>query len=456
MKCVLLLSPGEILEGEQELKAMGYEAETYPSTQQTDQLTDTVDEELAPFFIRTIESYDSPYVRSLRSSFSRMITDPRFLDDDFIIFGESDCTPVTPADEIKKALEKAMREYPDTDVFRLFHKSFHTSVPSPVKNEEIFLFEPLDTRNRTRGTSYVWGTHALIIPAKSREKVAKVFASYRLPIDNALEAAHSRGDLKITITKDTHFYQKKRTCFFDKTQSYSYRNRKIAVCLSSQGNPEELQRLLYSMMEQSYSDFHVFAAVKGIPESQFLAMIEPSFRKYTESGKLTLRCFPVKGAPSDFLDSIRDQNLDDYELFVRITENTFYPPDYLQNVNLFHCEIPQHRSSFYEGPVSVYSQEKSSTPPEQKKREIFAGSFVFTPAIMKQIQAVESDSVSLPPSTQKEHPAPLDQNETDSLLLRFMKKEGCSSIDEFIKKNNLLPHLSATLPLSKTFFHAAP
>lgn len=456
MKCILLLSPGEILEGEQELKVLGYEPESYPSTQLTDQLTDTVDEELAPFFIRTIESYDSPYVRSLRSSFSRMITDPRFLGDDFIIFGESDCTPVSPADEIKKSVEKAIREYPDADVFRLFHDSVSFSPPPPAKDEDIFSFEPLDTRERTRGTNYVWGMHALVIPAKSREKVAKIFTTYRLPIDNALEVAQNRGELKIMVTKDIHFYQKKRTCFFDKTQRYSHRNRKIAVCLSSQGNQEELLRLLHSMVEQSYADFHVFAAVKGMPEHQFRAMRELSFRKYKESGKLTLRLFPEKEGISDFLDSARNLNLAGYELFVKISENTFYPPDYLQNVNQFHCEIPQHHSSFYEGPVSVCNQESSSAPMELKKWEILTGSFVFTPSIMKQLQAAEAGSPLPPPSTQKTEPTLPEQDEADTLLLYFMKKEGCSNINEFIKKNNLLPYLSAILPWKKTVLLTTP
>lgn len=72
--------------------SLEYESVVYPSTQDTGSLRDTRYEEFA-FFPGPVPDWtDMPKVRSLRASFARMLLDPAFEDDDFIIFGESDST----------------------------------------------------------------------------------------------------------------------------------------------------------------------------------------------------------------------------------------------------------------------------------------------------------------------------------------------------------------------------
>ena len=41
---------------------------------------------------------------------------------------------------------------------------------------------------------------------------------------------------------------------------------RIAACLASYRRLTDLQRQIWCMMDQSYENFHVFAAVKGIPK----------------------------------------------------------------------------------------------------------------------------------------------------------------------------------------------
>jgi|GEM_PF-5960949 len=150
------------------------------------------------------------HVRSLRASFIQMLCHFSEEKEDLVIFGESDACPVMEANRIKTALQRELAQHPETDVFRLFHDA-QWSRPTDIPKKDPIMFDDFQTGSKDANNPYVWGTHALVIPSKSRAKVARIFADYRLPIDIALEAANTRGELKIRHTTINPFYQKKRT-----------------------------------------------------------------------------------------------------------------------------------------------------------------------------------------------------------------------------------------------------
>ena len=159
MKCVLLQAPGETLEGLAELNKLGYSVQSYPVSQEVHLLRDTRYEDFASFMGKVPDYLDKPYARSLRVSFAKMLLDPAFADDDFIIFGESDATPIVKADVLRPVIERELKENPETDVFRLFLEL--SGQPSAEPSEPQHLsFEPLYTTQHTRYSCYVWGTHA--------------------------------------------------------------------------------------------------------------------------------------------------------------------------------------------------------------------------------------------------------------------------------------------------------
>lgn len=150
------------------------------------------------------------HVRSLRASFIQMLCHFSEEKEYLVIFGESDACPVMEANRIKTALQRELAQHPETDVFRLFHDA-QWSRPTDIPKKDPIMFDDFQTGSKDANNPYVWGTHALVIPSKSRAKVARIFADYRLPIDIALEAANTRGELKIRHTTINPFYQKKRT-----------------------------------------------------------------------------------------------------------------------------------------------------------------------------------------------------------------------------------------------------
>lgn len=444
MKCILLQAPGETLEGLEEMNRLGFDCQAYPVSQEVRLLRDTRYEDFAAFMGRVPEWLDKPAARSLRVSFAKMLTDPAFDDDDFIIFGESDATPTVAADMLRPVIEEEMRLHPDTDVFRPFLEL--AVVPSHAPSQPSHLmFEPLRTSYRTRDSVYVWGTHALVIPAKSRRKIADIFLDWRLPIDNALEAACAEGRLKMRVCRHNLFYQKPRTTAADVTKLYSWRKRRMALCLSSYKRPEDLERQIYAMMDQSYDNFHLFVAVKGIPEFFVNTFITPLFRHFIDGGRLTIRCFPNSNQLCNLLDTVRGLDVSEYELFLKIDDDDFYSRDYLAAINEFYTTIPQHHSCYFiDTTWRLYKYDRIVSP-QQEMFYICGASLVMSREVMQEAMRAETDTgiirraMSLEGGSGHTRIAFME----DNFIHRLMRMHGCSNIAPFIRKRKMRNFLLA-------------
>ena len=83
LHCLLLQTPGELLEGEEDVLRLWYAVEAFPSTQDASCLDDAEPEELL------LHAYapgwrhgDLPVVRYRRASLVRMLADPRWQKED--------------------------------------------------------------------------------------------------------------------------------------------------------------------------------------------------------------------------------------------------------------------------------------------------------------------------------------------------------------------------------------
>lgn len=244
LHCLLLQTPGELLEGEKDFLRLGYAVEAFPSMQDASCLDDAEPEELP------LRAYapgwrhgDLLVVRSRRASLVRMFADPRWQKEDFLIFGESDAVPLVEAATLRAALEKELNAHPETHLLRLFHHKAHS--PNDPRNVVASLrfsaFQP--GRERSKASLYVSGLHAFVVPSVHRKKVADVLCHTPLPPDRALELAAARGMLNIRVAESNLFYQKPRT---QRAQAVSEANTpesSIAVCLVVR-HLENLDRLL--------------------------------------------------------------------------------------------------------------------------------------------------------------------------------------------------------------------
>lgn len=441
MKCIFLTAPGESLEGAAELKKLGYSVEPYPTSQKVEKLDDSRYEEFTPFMGYHPESRDRPYVRSLRISFATMLLDPQFDADDLIIFGESDATPVVAAETLRPVLEKMIKDHPDVDIFRPFYSiSWNPSNP-PTGT---IGFGPFMVSDHAINDPHAWGTHALVIPAAKRKKIAHIFSSYRLPIDTALEAASANGELNMMVANHNCFYQKPRTSVADKSTMYSVRNRKMALCLSSYKRFEDLQRQIYCIMHQTYTDFHLFVAVKGMSSFIFQSILLPLFQEFIDAGRLTMRWFPNKNQLSNLVDTIRGLDTSPYELFLKIDDDDFYGKDYLKTINDFHAEIPQHHCSYFSDWSWVHFKHGGISTMQPEFYNVFGATMTLTRPVMQRLMECEENPELISQTMKKWWGEGANGNvgfTEDNFIDKLMRENGSSNIGPYIGKNKITHHI---------------
>lgn len=123
---------------------------------------------------------------------------------------------------------------------------------------------------------------------------------------------------------------------------------KVAVLMTSYKRLSELSRQIFSFRSQTYTDFHLFAAVKGFSEHTFETRIRPQFSRLEEEGFLTLRYFPNKNQLSNLLDTVRDLDITAYDLFLKIDDDDFYDIHYVEDTVRFHSQEEDTKSSMYQ------------------------------------------------------------------------------------------------------------
>ena len=352
MKCVFLTSHGEIVEGAWRAMQLGYEVEIYPTTPDTSSLKDTYYEESRAYLGRTPESAERAHVRSLRASFIRLLRDHRYSSQENIIFCESDAVPLIPAADMLKLVEQACAEHPTVDVLRPFHTCVWEERPrnGDASSPDITFTRMELMPERDPCHAAFWGTHALVIPSRSREKVARAFSEYRLPTDVTLCLMNGREELEVYTASANLFVQLLRI-----REPHPFR---IAGMLSSYKRLKELQRQIGCMMDQTYDDFHLFVAIKGISEFDFHRILEPQFQHFVDMGRLTMRLFPNRNQLSNLLDTVRDLDVSAYDLFAKIDDDDIYAHDYISQLNEFHGMLPGELGSCFSGRGGYYRPER--------------------------------------------------------------------------------------------------
>ncbi len=189
------------------------------------------------------------------------------------------------------------------------------------------------------------------------------------------------------------------------------------------------------MMNQTYSNFHLFVAVKGITENVHDAILMEYFRHFIEDGRLTLRLFPNKNQLSNFVDTVRDLDISEYELFAKIDDDDFYGLEYVDQVNRFHSMIPAHHSSRVMKHRYISSRAGFSTL-EENHESCLGSSMVLTREAMELLMECEKNphriKELLPAGEHEQHWGYKFGFAEDNMMRFIMNQKGWSSRDPFL------------------------
>lgn len=345
MKLIIIANPGDTIPGFQIMKDLGYTPEIFPASKVFSDLIDSREYDSRQYLSsircsRTPQGVENmhPHSRPLRSSWIKLLTYPELENQEDIIFCESDALPQVHAEDLKKDINNILYDHPDVDVIKPY---FTLSNNTPIDQAVVYNYSDyawnLMEQRRPKSPLMYYGTHALYIPCSKRKKIAKYFQELRLPVDEALCCELMYGNLKIVNCTKNLFIQ---------TKHISPKKIKVAGMLSSYKRLQDLCRSIYCFMDQDYIDFHLFVAVKGIPESITNTLQLSQFKHFVDEGRLTIRTCPNRNQLSNLLDTIRDLDINDYNLFVKLDDDDFYPRNYIRNIATYHSFFTQDINSY--------------------------------------------------------------------------------------------------------------
>lgn len=444
MRCILLKTPGEIVEDAYALEANGFDCEVVETTQDTSTLSDMRSSEFQFWMHVPLNKTNKPYARSLRASFANLLLAYETSYDDFIIFGESDIAPNVDASTVRAIVKTALEQHKDLDVLRLHLHLVET--PSQITTD-CYTFRMPQFDSYT-DANYGWGTHALVIPKSSRRKVAELFRDCMLPIDVALEALNYKDELKVYVTSADLFYQKPRTARPDIHKQPHWHERNMAVCITSYKRPESAIKQIYTFLHQTYNPekFHIFAVIKGISEFLFNSLLVTQFKPFIDAGRLTLRYMPNKSQLSNFLDCTRQLDTEKFDLFLKVDDDDFYSPTYLEAVNEFHAQIAPTSCSVMHGACRHLSKKDGViTQTLGFHYHVMGASFAMTKEVLECLKKAETDETyrqNLWKRVWNSDQMDIRQAE-DQLMHRLMKDIGVENRLKFVySKSDYRPHIT--------------
>lgn len=147
------------------------------------------------------------------------------------------------------------------------------------------------------------------------------------------------------------------TSFFKQIPSQPQQEYKILLCLSSFKRPIFLSGQIARLLNQTYNKnkYDISVSIKGSPhDSAFRNTFLREFDRFEKTGHVRIRFDKNKGQYANLLDTMRDIDLDKYDIYCKIDDDDWYSNDYVAEVNrafntFTQDEFELSSSAYHEG-----------------------------------------------------------------------------------------------------------
>lgn len=125
------------------------------------------------------------------------------------------------------------------------------------------------------------------------------------------------------------------TMFVKPISDIQQKKYKYLMCVSSFKRPIFLSGQLWRLMNQSYQNFDISVSVKGVDKHWADKTFMKEWMPLMKQKLILLRFDKNRGQMSNFLDTVRDVDLNKYDYFCKIDDDDWYAPGYLENINTY-------------------------------------------------------------------------------------------------------------------------
>ena len=293
-------------------------------------------------------------VRSLRMSWVFAIDIAPIISSeiDGIIILERRALPLLDASELCNIIKNVLKQYPDTDVLRLFNKhsydrytmsSLDTAKEEflgDVSRDDISKELPAG-KNETRLSAECDGSYAVYIANKSRAKVSDCLRNVRMPVDTVFEYAAATGKLNVRTLTINAFVR-------DGGYKLYWAGYKYCIQLSSYNRPMQLLSQLVSIKDQlryvKYpSQVFVHIVVRGCDKITYELISKRAALELKGYGhKVT--ALPNRSQLINFIEAPPG-----FDFYLKMDDDDFYDALYLASTIDFHNKLPSYMCSAMQG-----------------------------------------------------------------------------------------------------------
>ncbi len=111
------------------------------------------------------------------------------------------------------------------------------------------------------------------------------------------------------------------------------KEHRFLLCMSSFKRPIFVSGQIFRFMNQTYQNFDISLSLKGVDKHWSELTFEKEWKQFKEDNRLFVRYDPNRAQLSNFLDTVRDIDLNKYDYYCKIDDDDWYAPTYLETVN---------------------------------------------------------------------------------------------------------------------------
>ncbi len=115
--------------------------------------------------------------------------------------------------------------------------------------------------------------------------------------------------------------------------NFGQKEHRFLLCMSSFKRPIFASGQIFRLMNQTYQNFDISLSLKGVDEKWSNLTFEKEWKQLKKENRLFVRYDPNRAQLNNFLDTVRNVDLNGYDYFCKIDDDDWYAPTYLEAVN---------------------------------------------------------------------------------------------------------------------------
>ncbi len=185
------------------------------------------------------------------------------------------------------------------------------------------------------------------------------------------------------------------SAFFRHIPEPDLKEHKILLSMSSFKRPIFLVGQIARLLNQTYKNHDISVSIKGSPnEAAYRNTFLREIENYEKTGRVFIRFDKNRDQFYNFLDTVRNIDIEQYDIICKIDDDDWYAPDYVYEVNKAFNQIPEEDreiSSTSYSHAYILTEDIDQTHLRKNNSNLTGPTLCFSKEIIKIALQIEQD-----------------------------------------------------------------